>query len=144
MAIKQPQRGFTLLIAVIFMTVMLSFGLALGSLSYKQLVLSSVASESQYAFYAADAATECALYYDQQPSLDATKMACGSDTSAKVTGTPVKSAQINFTTEKRCADVTIYKSSTGKTNIYSQGYNVPCGDLTGGARVVSRAIWTKY
>ena len=48
------------------MSVMLAFSLALGSLGYKQQVLASSAIESQYAFYAADAALECALYYDQQ------------------------------------------------------------------------------
>src|ERR1043166_6855304 len=68
MAINNAQRGFTLLVAVIFMSVMLSFGLALGALGYKQLTLASIAIESTYAFYAADAALECALYADQQSS----------------------------------------------------------------------------
>ena len=53
---KKTQRGFALLIAIIFMSVMLSFGLALGSLAYKQQVLASSAIQSQYAFYAADSA----------------------------------------------------------------------------------------
>src|SRR3990167_3135616 len=72
MALKKTQRaeaGFTLLIAVIFMSVMLAFGLALGSLSYKQQVLASDAIQSQYAFYVADAALECALYADQQQGI---------------------------------------------------------------------------
>lgn len=59
-------RGFTLLIAVIFMAVVLSLGLALGSLGYKQAVLAGAALESQYAFYAADAGLECALRADEQ------------------------------------------------------------------------------
>lgn len=59
-------RGFTLLIAVIFMAVVLAIGLALGSLGYKQSVLASSALESQYAFYAADAGLECALRADEQ------------------------------------------------------------------------------
>src|SRR5580658_7382511 len=69
MTAKQTQRGFALLIAVIFMSVMLSFGLALGALAYKQEVLASSAVESQYAFYAADAGLECALYADQVQNL---------------------------------------------------------------------------
>lgn len=59
-------RGFTLLIAVILSSVVLAVGLALLDVSYKQLLLASSAKESQYAFYAADGALECALYYDQQ------------------------------------------------------------------------------
>lgn len=60
------KKGFTLLIAVIFMAVVLSIGLALGSLGYKQEVLASSALESQVAFYAADAGLECALRADEQ------------------------------------------------------------------------------
>lgn len=60
------QRGFTLLIAVIFMGVVLAIGTALGSLGYKQALLASSALESQYAFYAADAGLECALRADEQ------------------------------------------------------------------------------
>src|SRR5450759_3445707 len=96
MAIKTENRGFALLIAVIFMSVMLSFGLALGSLGYKQQVLASGAIESQYAFYAADAALECALYADQQlgtftyqsSPAPAPPLSCGSATT--VPGTPTR------------------------------------------------------
>src|SRR5665811_273368 len=69
MAMKNKNRGFALLISVIFMTVMLTFGLALGSLGYKQQVLASASIESQYAFYVADSVMECALYADQQQGL---------------------------------------------------------------------------
>ncbi|MDO8623974.1 MAG: hypothetical protein Q7R54_01335 [bacterium] len=54
-------RGFALLVAVIFVSVVLSLGLALSSLGYKQQILASGGARSQYAFYAADAALECAL-----------------------------------------------------------------------------------
>ncbi len=59
-------RGVTLLIAIIFTTVVLSVSLALLDITYKQVVLASAAKQSQYAFYSADSAMECALYWDQQ------------------------------------------------------------------------------
>ena len=59
-------RGFTLLIAVVLTAVLLSVGFALLDIAYKQIVLSSTARNSQYAFYAADSAMECALFWDQQ------------------------------------------------------------------------------
>jgi Tfp pilus assembly protein PilE len=62
----QPTRGFTLLIAVILASVALALGLVLVDIAYKQTVLSSTSRQSQSAFYNADAALECALYYDQQ------------------------------------------------------------------------------
>jgi hypothetical protein len=87
---RKANRGFTLLIAIIFMSVMLSFGLALGSLAYKQQVLASGAIESQYAFYVADAGLECALYADQQQNFfayqpspaSAPSLSCGGATTA--------------------------------------------------------------
>ncbi|MDB5195448.1 MAG: seg [Parcubacteria group bacterium] len=61
-----PFRGITLLIAVILSSVVLSVALALLDISYKQILLASSAKQSQYAFYNADSAMECALYWDQQ------------------------------------------------------------------------------
>lgn len=155
MAITHTSRGFTLLIAVIFMSVMLAFGVALGSLAYKQTTLVSTVLDSQNAFYAADAALECALYYDQQvlvsqaPFFDYTTYAntspgsitCGGQTASPTytpsTGIFWKATyQIPIDTNQ-CADVTIYKYNgpqtvNGKsvtTFIFSQGYSVNCNSL---------------
>ena len=162
------ERGFTLLIAIIFMSVMLSFGLALGSLSYKQEVLASNAIESQYAFYAADAALECALYDDQQQNLfaytsnmlaTAPAMTCDNAAPASAslllhTGTEWVISEYHLPLDKdangnptRCADVTIYKYSAPTngvtTYIFSQGYDVGCSAV-GGARFVSRGVSAHY
>lgn len=59
-------RGVTLLVAVILSSVVLSVALALLDVAYKQQLLSSTSKQSQYAFYSADSAMECALYFDQQ------------------------------------------------------------------------------
>ena len=165
MAIKDTQQGFALLIAVIFMSVMLSFGLLLGSLGTKQEKLASSALESQYAFYAADGALECVLYADQQlgsfnssscnpPS--APNLSCnGGSWPASCTYTPGASGVPNLSTIKyqgislgsgQTADVTIYKYATKypvntyTTYIYSQGYDVS----SGGANLASGGISTHY
>jgi len=163
MAIKKTQRGFALFIAIIFMSVMLSFGLALGSLGYKQQVLASAAIESQYAFYAADAALECGLYADQQQNLfaytpiappTAPSMTCdnASPVSASIVSHSatqwVVATRLSLDSGKRCADVTIYKPSPGAgiTYIFSQGYDVSCTVVANpsGARFVSRGINAHY
>ncbi|MGE5541073.1 MAG: hypothetical protein ACM3TU_02190 [Bacillota bacterium] len=59
-------RGVTLLIAVILSSVVLTVALALLDISYKQVILASSAKQSHIAFYSADSAMECALYWDQQ------------------------------------------------------------------------------
>jgi Tfp pilus assembly protein PilX len=167
MAIKQNNRGFALLIAVIFMSVMLAFGLALASLSYKQQVLASSAIQSQYAFYAADAGLECALYADQKQQLfqysatttPAPKIRCdGADASyhpaAPSNGIYSRDAsqwtiveRLSLDSNKRCADITIVKVNGSGTNyIFSQGYDVPCTTVASpsGARFVARGINVRY
>lgn len=168
MAIKKIHEGFALLIAIIFMSVMLTFGLTLSSVAYKQEILSSTAIQAQYAFYAADAGLECLLYADQQLGLFPYTDPASSVPAISCTGKVALSAtQLDWSngfharlvvTERldmgeRCADVTIYKyrdpyplsASTNITTIlYSQGYNVPCASLAATGRVVSRGIKAEY
>ena len=155
-------RGFALLIAVVFMSVMLAIGLALGSLSYKQQVLASSATQSQYAFYAADAGLECALYADQQQNFfaypptepaSAPAITCNNSApdSASFSYTPGQLIVFNrlpLDLGRRCADITVYKPKNGAeaTYIFSQGYDVPCDTVSSpdGARFVARGINIRY
>lgn len=164
---QEPEAGFTLLIAAIFMSVMLTFGLALASLGYKQQVLASLAIESQYAFYAANSALECALWADLQQHLFPTDSIPFSPPSAQPISCDGSSATVTSDTHDavewdilerfsldsgaHCADVVLYKfppteDDGEKTIIFSQGYNVPCATVEslGGARFVSRGISTHY
>ena len=161
--VRKSDKGFALLIAVIFMSVMLSFGLSLGSLAYKQAMLASGAIESQYAFYVADTALECALYADQQQNLfaypasspaSAPSMSCDNSAPYQTPAFSWTSSQFVVTTRltidnnSRCADVTVYKPSTpaGTTFIYAQGYDVSCSVVgsPGTARFVSRGLVAQY
>lgn len=173
MAIKtvNSSRGFALLIAVIFMSVMLTFGLALGSLGYKQQVLASSAIGSQYAFYAADAALECALYADQQDnafaynedfgevplslfSCDNSAPNISTRTLTQIGPAAVEIFKYRFPIAfgKRCADVTIYKYSAAQppddltTYIFSQGYDVSCATVASQdeVRFASRGLSAYY
>ena len=148
-------RGFALLVAIIFMSVMLAFGLALASFAYKQSVLATSAVQSQYAFYAADAGLECALYADQgenqnlfaypteePPPTSVPKINCDGIEASYHPEAPggiatppngtqwVIAERLSLDSGLRCADVTIYKlngSQAGQYNyIFSQGYDVSC------------------
>ncbi len=57
-------RGFTIFFAMLVATLSLSIGLVMYDLLNRELSLSQVARESQYAIYAADTGAECALYWD--------------------------------------------------------------------------------
>ncbi len=162
----KTNRGFALLIAIIFMSVMLSFSLSLSSLGYKQTILASSAIDSQYAFYVADAALECVLYADQQQNifaydaydpLNRTKpMSCDGGTPVTVSqrlSTPIATQLISEATFSldggaHCATITVYKPNpalgVGTTYLFSEGYNVPCGSLLTATRVSARGLEAHY
>ena len=138
----KTSRGFTLLIAVILTSVMLSIGLSLAVLAYKDVVLSSSAKASAYAFYAADSALECALYADQkQNAFDYTtplpSLSCGGQSYAitpvsKTAGTSTMTvpdsahgAYVSLDGGTTCATVTIFKGAPplGHTQVFATGYN---------------------
>lgn len=63
------KRGFTLFFAMLVGSLALAVGLAIFDLTLRELQLSAVATQSQYAIYAADTGAECALYWDTKCSL---------------------------------------------------------------------------
>ncbi|MBU0750479.1 pilus assembly PilX N-terminal domain-containing protein [Patescibacteria group bacterium] len=150
--ISTQPRGFTLLIAVILSSVVLTIGLALLDMAYKQVILASTAKQSQKAFYAADSALECALYYDQQKdafntNFDAlTQLSCDgqvisyapSGSSPKVTTYSVPCAGGGTQ-----ASVRVYKNYpiAPTTRIYANGYNSCNAD---DARRVERGLKVVY
>ncbi|MFA6278550.1 MAG: pilus assembly PilX N-terminal domain-containing protein [Candidatus Paceibacterota bacterium] len=151
---NKHNRGFALLISVIFMSVMLALGLSISSLGYKQQLLASAAIESQQAFYAADAGIECALYEDyvsdRFKSGGGMELFCGGSQFGIASSTDASNviykSRLSLGDGARCADITIYKNVSGTTYMFSQGYDVPCGtvETPGGARFVSRGISSVY
>lgn len=138
-----PVRGITLLIAVILSSVVLSVALALLDITYKQVLLSSSAKQSQFAFYNADSVMECALYWDQQKgAFDFTAspyltsgLICNQTT---IMPTSAPNSSTLFATSRKtvfyvpCAGsdtsliqgvVTVIKQNNGATNIYATGYS---------------------
>lgn len=124
-------RGFTLLIALIVTSVLVSVGLALVDVAYKQLLLASTAKNSQIAFYNADAALECGLYHDQKfnafsQAIATTSIRCAGQTVA-VTGTNAGNVRTSTfsipCTGGTNARVTVLKDTSGASNIYANGYS---------------------
>ena len=63
------KKGFTLLLAALVGSIVLAVGTAIYSIAQKQITLSGVGRDSQFAFYAADTGLECAQYWDQSPPI---------------------------------------------------------------------------
>ena len=152
-------EGFTLLIAIIFVSVLLALALTLGSLGYKQEVIARTASDSQYAYYAADAALECALveaygedsagnpfaYTSHNSGLT---FPCGGKAQPLFGGSDISYTATQRQTQWRldiqfanpvshsgsthfCADVTVYapQDVSQATTVFSQGYSIPCSQV---------------
>ncbi|MBI2099828.1 MAG: hypothetical protein HYT48_00600 [Candidatus Vogelbacteria bacterium] len=60
-------NGIVILYAVLLVSIVLVISLSLFNITYKQLVLSSVAQESQKAFFASDTARNCSKFLDITP-----------------------------------------------------------------------------
>lgn len=68
---KTLSRGFALLFAMFVSSILLSVGLGIANVIYKELILSSIGRESSYSFYNAQSGLECAMYLNQQGRLTA-------------------------------------------------------------------------
>jgi hypothetical protein len=125
-------RGFTLLISIILVSVALSIGVALLDIATKQVILAAGARQSQVAFYNADMAMECALYWDQKQnafdySSPAEEVRCGTAsttvTAAGGSSPRTRTFTISCPGGGTAGSVTIYKESTGAATLFSSGYN---------------------
>lgn len=62
---SKKQKGYAILFTVVIVSAISVITAGLSNAAYKQLVLSSLAKDSQLAFYQADTAGDCALYADR-------------------------------------------------------------------------------
>jgi Tfp pilus assembly protein PilX len=165
---KSPERGFTLLLAALVASVVLALGTSIYELAQRQLMLSSIGRDSQFAFYAADTAAECALYWDfrysyfatstpanpaaQNPTCDG--QALNATGRAGTYPYTMTSAQMNFfsdTTQSGgyCAQVLVTKSLDGttgalRTTIHADGYNVNCTAIPTAPQALQRSVELHY
>lgn len=161
---KKNQRGFTLFIAIIITSTLLLVSFGLIAVSVQESFLTSAGRDSQNAFYSADSAIECALYWDVKnpagtgnsafATSTQTNINCNQDstnnpnpTPSLVGGTNVSTFTMTFKSAPtdpanlNCAIVYVTKNPDGSTVIDSHGYNT-CD--TTNPRRVERAIRVKY
>ena len=60
------KKGMTLFIAIVIMSILLFISFAVVNITIKGTLFASSGRDSQYAFYAADAGLECAIYWDSR------------------------------------------------------------------------------
>lgn len=149
---NKNQKGYAILFTVIIVSAISVITAGLTNAAYKQLILSSLAKDSQAAFYQADTAGDCALYADRvlgatAPNVTTTggSWTCG---GATLTVTPTGGGSYTIypsgsegTSLNPCFRITATKSTIAGpltvTTISAKGYNI-CN--TSNLRTVEREI----
>lgn len=154
--IQKDQRGFTLLLAALIVSIVLALGTSIFNLVQKELILSSIGRDSQFAFYAADTGAECALYWDIRHQRFPTstpstaEVICDNQsetTSALDTGDTIVSS-FQFQPNSYCAEVSIEKSFDAegavRTVIHANGFNRSCDSIANSSRALQRSVELRY
>lgn len=164
---KNKQSGVTLFIAVVIMGILLFISFAVSNITAKGSLFASSGRDSQFAFYAADAGIECAIYWDTKfdpskfdPSVSGSPITCAGSTITSGQAIPGQStttliggggsnliSTFSFVLNQginpvpHCAIVAVTKRVDGTTHIKSKGYNT-CD--TNNPRRVERGVEVTY
>jgi hypothetical protein len=116
------QKGFTLLLAALVASITLALGAAIYSIAIKQVTLSGIGRDSQFAFYNADTIAECALYQDNSQSMMPTSTLSGTyDRYFTCDGVPVDLTVVQTTGTNQTGNVNVPADWTGPLNTLPGG-----------------------
>jgi len=152
------QRGFTILLAALVASLVLAIGISVFTIAQKQIILSSLGRNSQYAFYAADTGAECGLYWDLRhdffasstpgiiPSCDDTLICSpGSDCENGRSGTYPYTMTFEYEPNGYCVRVAVTKATAHpRTRIHADGFSTACEDIETNARALQRSVELTY
>jgi len=147
--------GYAILFAVVIVSVISLLALGLSNSTYKQLVLSSLANDSQISFFQSDTSTECALYADNIENMSSnlpSSWSCGKDINGNDMSFSISGTGEDYSTTSSiagqsipCFDFRVVKIDNGagliETNIFARGYN-SCNKLS--PKTVEREIKVTY
>lgn len=156
---KSTQGGFTLLLAALVASLVLILGVSIFEVVQKEISLSSLGRDSQFAFYAADTAAECALFWDVRfgyfssstPYIEPTCDGVAWRELVAPVGAPdtlpfTQSIEIEdlFAPNGNCAHVYVTKSVEGGTVIRADGFSSPCSLIDSTSRTLQRSVELRY
>lgn len=130
--LNKQQDGFVLLFTIVVTAIIFFIGAGIYSLSFKELMVSSLSKESQKSIFAADSGVECALWANINNVQPFESFPCMGNNTQPVGGNGL-SFYAKFD-DKLCARVTVEQvitpdpndigvAGTTSTRIISQGYN---------------------
>ena len=153
------ERGFTLLLAALISSIVLAMATSIFGIVSKEITLSSVGRDSQFAFYAADEGAECALYWDSRfgyfatsapPNVIAPDPRCDAQTLVASGRSAVYPYTMTFSFEPNgyCTTVSVQKSLDASnavaTVIHADGFSTTCATQTTAPRSLQRSVELRY
>lgn len=141
------------MLAALVASVALALGTSIFALAQKELALSSIGRDSQFAFYAADSGAECALYWDRRFQLFPTTapetktLVCDGEQKATDSLSDGEAIISLFEYEPNgyCARVSVTKRPTHpRTVIHANGYNTLCDAIASSPHALERSVDLKY
>lgn len=133
---KTTQNGYAILFTIVLVGIISSISIGLASVAYKQLVLSSVAKDSQVSFYQSDMAAECGIYAENKLGMTAVNTSswiCGLDSNGVgynlnvalygVSGYTLLPASPMDQSSSPCFNVIMDKTIPA-TKLIAKGYNI--------------------
>ena len=155
---KQREKGIAILFAILMTSMLLLIAIGITQVSYKEILFSIEARDSDLAFMAADTGIECAMYMDSMEAFATSTSDTYNCHGHQVIYSSPTGDYLNFQfslpiTAASCAEVYIDKAAgTGtSTQIDSYGYNTAqkdsadCIDATSlTPSLVSRALRIMY
>lgn len=159
MYIKKTQSGFAMLFTVLVVSIVLSLAVGISSITFKQSLLSSIAKDSQVAFFTADSGLECGLLYDLMPKEGGGYNFPRGTAPGSVTLTSFSCSNLEFTFSSSesstnyivfretvsnqnnpCRTIVFNKTHATENKVQARGYNI----CKSSPRQVERALEAKY
>lgn len=155
---KTQQSGFAMLFTVLIISIILSLAVGISSITFKQGLLSSIAKDSQVAFFTADSGLECGLLYDlmntggayhfprgRAPnSITLTTFSCNNlqfqISVAESSMNYIVFREVVSNQNNPCRTIVFNKTHATEKKVQSRGYNI-CRNVP---RQVERALEAKY
>ncbi|HQV64848.1 MAG TPA: hypothetical protein PKZ56_01305 [Candidatus Paceibacterota bacterium] len=125
------ESGFVLLFSLVVSAIIFLVGAGIFSLSFKELITSTISQESQKSIFAADSGVECALAADTNNNAfegEQIPFQCfGNDINPSLAA-GVYTFNIAFIDNKTCSIVQVDTTGDESVTVIAQGYNKCSGD----------------
>ena len=139
---EHNNRAFAVLFAILLASFLITLGISIFSISMREVQINASARDSKVAFYAADSAYDCAMYWDVKNGVFPE---CFNDDCSKVSiNENVESYKSEFSADIKCNDSSSTLNFSKNNNAYSASGNIFMASSTASSSYANIAITKTY